>query len=267
MEHASPTERVPFARTLVERGTIASTNDLARELVIAGEVALPLVVWAKRQTAGRGRGQNAWWSDEGSLTFTIAIDPKMHGLLTEHEPRMALATAVALIDALAPVLPARALGIRWPNDIETGGRKLGGILPERIDTAAGPRLLIGVGLNVRTRLTEAPPDVARLATSVEAVGGEPMAEEQIGAILRAILARFPTALSALARDDPELAEQWNQLDTLAGLPVRIVQGERELRGLGAGIDAKGGLRLAGAGETITVYGGHVPRDRAHGAAG
>jgi len=128
----------PFVRTLIHREVVASTSDLARELVEAGEVELPLAVRATRQTRGRGRGTHRWWSDSGSLTFTIALDPAPHGLRDEHAPRIALATAVAVVDAIAHLRLSETPGIRWPNDIEAGGRKLGGILPERVETRTGP---------------------------------------------------------------------------------------------------------------------------------
>ncbi|MCA1686206.1 MAG: biotin--[acetyl-CoA-carboxylase] ligase, partial [Planctomycetia bacterium] len=73
---------LPFARTVVDRDEVSSTSDLARELVVSGGVELPLLVRAGRQTRGRGRGSNTWWSDRGSLTFTLAIDPLAHGLTT-----------------------------------------------------------------------------------------------------------------------------------------------------------------------------------------
>src|SRR5690349_13568833 len=105
----------PFFRTRIDREVVTSTSDLARELVVEGRSPLPLLVRAARQTRGRGRGQNAWWSDAGSLTFTIALDPAEHALRPEHEPRLALATAVAVVGAIEPLLPGRAPGIRWPN--------------------------------------------------------------------------------------------------------------------------------------------------------
>src|SRR3989442_439204 len=140
----------PFARTMIHREIVDSTSDLARRLLLEGSAELPMVVRADRQTRGRGRGAHAWWSDAGSLTFTIGIDPAAHGLRSEHEPRLALAAAVAVIDALGPVLTSGTPGIRWPNDIEVAGRKLGGILPERVAGPAGTRLVIGIGLNLTT---------------------------------------------------------------------------------------------------------------------
>jgi BirA family biotin operon repressor/biotin-[acetyl-CoA-carboxylase] ligase len=46
-----------------------STNNRAAALAARGDIAMPLLVLAERQTAGRGRGANAWWSAPGSLTF------------------------------------------------------------------------------------------------------------------------------------------------------------------------------------------------------
>ena len=253
----------PFVRTTVHRDVLTSTSDLARELVLDGEVALPLLVRADRQTAGRGRGSNAWYSDRGSLTFTLALDPAAHGLRAEHEPRLALASAVALIEAIGPILPtasAATLGIRWPNDVEASGRKLAGILPERIETSRGPRFLLGIGLNVRTRLDEAPPEVRRLATSVEALGGfGPGSADLVDALLVAILERLPIALQALARDDPHLPDTWAGLDALLGRPIAIDLGPRIVEGMAAGIEPTGGLRFETPDGPLVLFGGRVLR--------
>ena len=97
----------------------------------------------------------------------MAIDPAAHGLAQMALPRVALATAVAVIDALGEAgFREPDLGIRWPNDLECGGRKLGGILPEPVELDDGHRLLIGVGLNVQTNLDQAPVEVRAMATSL-----------------------------------------------------------------------------------------------------
>ena len=157
----------PFVREILVFDEVASTSDMARLILRDEARELPLALWARRQTSGRGRGENQWWSDEGSLTFTIVLAPEKHRLLVHQEPRLALMTAVAVIEAIGTLgLPAQGIGIRWPNDIEVGGRKLGGILPERVEIDTGHRLLLGVGLNVLTRVDLAPPAVGRMATSL-----------------------------------------------------------------------------------------------------
>ena len=248
-----------FVRTWIDREELRSTSDEARSLVHAEVHALPLLVSAKRQTAGRGRGANSWWSDEGSLTFTIGLDPAAHGLASAQGPRVALAAAVAVIEAVGSWVPAAALGIRWPNDVEAQGRKLAGILPELVQTAHGPRLLVGIGLNVCTTFDAAPAEVIALATSLALLAGRPLGPDDQDQVLRAVVARFAEALAALARGDLALSDRWNQLDLLAGQQVRILQGTQQVRGVGSGIDAQGGLRLWSAGEMLTLFGGQVLR--------
>lgn len=253
----------PFVRTLVHHETLASTSDRARALAARGTISLPLAVRADRQTHGRGRGVHAWWSDAGSLTFTLVLDPAAHGLRPVHEPRLALASAVAVIDAVAREFlspsAAKALGIRWPNDVEAAGRKLGGILPERVVTPLGPRLLIGIGLNVRTRLADAPADVRRLAVAVAELRRDPMPSAALDRAFRAILEQFQSVSERLAGGDPTLAERWDQLDLLRDRRVRVDLGPRIVTGLGRGIDPEGALRLATESETVRLFGGQVLR--------
>lgn len=235
--------------------TVDSTSNLAREL-LCGEQApeLPLLVCARRQTQGRGRGTNAWWSDAGSLTFTVGLDPAAHGLSFEMEPRVALAAAVALIEALESrwLTPGQAR-VRWPNDVEIEDRKLAGILVEHIETTAGPRLLIGVGVNVSTRFDTAPREVRRLATSLD---GRMDPSEVLGPVL----ASLERVLSALARNDAALAKTWQSLDALRGRSIRIEQGQTTLSGTALGLDELGRLLLASESGVQTITGGRVLRD-------
>lgn len=249
-----------FVQTLIEREEVGSTSDLARDLVRTGGVALPLLVVADRQTAGRGRGSHAWWSDEGSLTWTLAIDPAAHGLKAEQHGRVALASALAVIEALGPILKPGAAGIRWPNDVEVEGRKLGGILPETIESIEGPRLLMGIGLNVSTRLEAAPAAVRWMATTVERERRNGVGPVDRTMLLEAILDRLAKVLSTLARDDPALAEHWERLDSLRGRRVRVALGPKIVAGTGRGIDARGGLRLETTEGLVTLFGGQVLRD-------
>ena len=250
----------PLVRSVVDRDEVDSTSDLARALVLAGESSLPILVRARRQSKGRGRGENAWWSDEGSLTFTIALDASAFRLQTAQHPRLALAAAVAVVEAVAPHVPAtKRLGIRWPNDVECAGRKLGGILPERVETPQGVRLLIGVGLNVHTRFDQAPPAIrtmaASLADDVPPRAGGPDRDR----LLAAILTGFVSILPLLADDDPSLAERWAALDLLRGQPIRVDLGVRIVSGRGAGIDAEGALLVATDQGTERLFGGQVLR--------
>ena len=247
----------PFVRTVIRHAVVASTNDEARALAHAGAIALPALIRADRQTQGRGRGAHSWWSDEGSLTFTLLLDPAAHALRPEHEPRLALTVAVAVIDAIEARSALPALGIRWPNDIESAGRKLGGLLPERIATDHGPRLALGIGLNVRTRFDDAPAEVRRRAVALAEVAD---GFDKTDGFLGALLERFERRLVALSRDNRDLSERWAALDTLRGLPIRVALGDRIIEGSGQGITEEGALRLWDGRETHVLFGGQVLRD-------
>jgi BirA family biotin operon repressor/biotin-[acetyl-CoA-carboxylase] ligase len=253
---------------LFHQDVAASTNDAARNRLqedpIASEPELPFAIWAERQTQGRGRAGRAWWSDDGSLTFTLAIDPASHGLLVEHEPTIALAAAVAVINAAtAWKRGIPGLGIRWPNDVEVNGRKLCGILPEIVDTPRGRRLLVGIGLNVGTRFDQAPEEVRLLATSLAELWQEPLGPSARPALIRAILTQLGIVLPQLAADDPGLADRWQSLDLLRGKRVRIAQGNRILAGKALGIEASGALRFQPDGEAaVSLFGGQVLREPA-----
>jgi BirA family biotin operon repressor/biotin-[acetyl-CoA-carboxylase] ligase len=95
------------------------------------------VVTAWKQTAGRGRFGRAW-ADTATAgiaaTFIVDVQPA---------ERLALAGAIAAADAAESALGAR-VGIKWPNDVVVGGRKLAGVLIE----TRGPRAFIGIGMNV-----------------------------------------------------------------------------------------------------------------------
>jgi BirA family biotin operon repressor/biotin-[acetyl-CoA-carboxylase] ligase len=250
----------PFVRTLIVRDVLGSTSDLARELAVAGRVETPFAVRAMRQTSGRGRGAHRWWSDAGSLTFTIVLDPAAHGLRREHEPRLALCSAVAVVDAIVQDVPGIAPGIRWPNDIEAAGRKIGGILPERLETPRGPRLLVGIGLNVETRMDDAPPDVRRMAASLADLRPSTTPGRDLEPLLLAILERFAGVVDRLARDDPSLAARWQALDTLRDRTIRVNFGPSIVTGVARGIDPDGALCLDTDEGATRLFGGQVLRD-------
>lgn len=119
-----------------------STNDEAREAKYRhGDI-----VWAERQTAGRGQRGHAWMSPEGeNLTFSLVLEPRF--LPVGEQFLLSKAVALALTDTFA------AFGIdtriKWTNDIYAGDRKLVGILIEH-NFAGGTltRTIAGIGINV-----------------------------------------------------------------------------------------------------------------------
>jgi BirA family biotin operon repressor/biotin-[acetyl-CoA-carboxylase] ligase len=254
---------LPFARTVLRCEVVDSTNSLTRSRLLQGLDALPLVVWAKEQTLGRGQRQSQWWSDNGSLTFTIAINPRTHGLRVDQEPRLSLATALAVVKAIhSSGWKDSGIGIRWPNDIEVGGRKLGGVLPERVETELGHHIVIGVGLNVLTQLDQAPPAIKDMAASLAALQSVPMDGDPIQRLLAAILGQFDRELRNLTQECPNQVQEWNRLNLLRDQTVWVNLGPQTIEGRVQAIDRQGALCLADSGnmQMYRLFGGQILRN-------
>lgn len=151
-----------------------STNKYIRPFAEAGE---KVCVIADRQTAGRGRLGRTFESPVGGLymSFTCPVADVAGDNLTAK-------AAVAAVRAIGNVTGLDC-GIKWVNDIYTGGKKLCGILAEGVWQGGCPvSVIIGIGVNLDGSL---PDYLADIATTVEIAGGRvPDREELATAILR-----------------------------------------------------------------------------------
>jgi BirA family biotin operon repressor/biotin-[acetyl-CoA-carboxylase] ligase len=169
MAAAFPT---PFR--LLVRDTVDSTNDELRLLAAEGAPE-GLVLLAKQQNRGRGRRGAAWFAPaDESLAFSLLVRPVEPQALW---PRLALAAGLAVAEALDDF--GASAGLKWPNDIWLGQRKVAGILVE-----AGPDFaIVGIGLNVNT--LGFPPELDAIATSLRLETGQAHPRHKVlGAIVR-----------------------------------------------------------------------------------
>ena len=123
----------------VTDSTMADARRLAEEGCPHGAVVV-----ADEQTAGRGTKGRSWVSPAGqSIHTTLVVRPD-----AEQMKRLSIVTPAAAaraVEEAAGIVPA----IKWPNDLEIGRRKFGGILIEGEWRASGPAYaLIGIGINV-----------------------------------------------------------------------------------------------------------------------
>lgn len=247
----------PFTRTEFHLPEVDSTNSWARRLIAEGTLSeIPALVWTDRQTQGRGQGANSWWSDAGSLTASVVLDPEAMGLAVGVRPRVALGVAAEVALAVEELVSGCRVGVRWPNDVEVDGRKLGGILVEGVSGPAGHRLVVGFGVNVATRLDDAPVEVRKCAATLADIE---VSEGQRRVLLRAILARLEPMLRSLATGDPTLVATWNQLDRLFGQTITVQAGVERYTAVAEGIDASGGLRIRRDGRSEILFAGRILR--------
>ena len=102
-------------------------------------------VSAEQQSAGRGRQQRSWDSESGqNLLFSVLIKEKE---LIGHYEELSIVSAYAILKVLQRY-GIDELGIKWPNDVYAGHKKICGILLESVSADQLDCLIIGIGLNV-----------------------------------------------------------------------------------------------------------------------
>ena len=232
-ESLAPESRARL-KGLTVLASVGSTNTW-----LAGQPGEPAVCLAEFQSAGRGRHERRWVSPFGAnLYFSFAWS------FQEWPPGF---TALGMVAAIAAVRALRDLGIedvgiKWPNDLVAGGRKLAGIL---VDIQGEPprstRAVIGVGLNVRMP-AQAGEGIDQpwmdLATLTD--GNAPSRNHLAAALIESLMAaldEFSVAGFAAFSAD------WQALDLVAGRAVALHSHEQTITGVAAGVDEQGALLL------------------------
>jgi BirA family biotin operon repressor/biotin-[acetyl-CoA-carboxylase] ligase len=209
--------------------TVGSTSAHAAKMRKEKRLFAPAIVLTSRQTAGRGRGSNQWFSADGSLTVTFVLP------IDEHEPWQ---------------LP---LMLKWPNDLLAGGKKLAGLLCQRIEKAD----LVGIGINVNTPIGRAPRELRGKIISLERLAGRPVDINEV--LIK--LAEHLRRVVRLRNEKPFAAfvEEYQKYDALAGERVQIAgeNGEPAISGICQGIDDSGRLVLQCRDKVKRIIAGHV----------
>ncbi len=236
--------------------TNADVSAMAREGAGEGTVLV-----ADHQTAGRGRAGRTWTAPPGaSLLCTILLRPpaSMASLVTT-----ALAvSAAAAVEEVAGFSP----GLKWPNDLLVGSKKLAGILaeaewPPGSHIAGGYRepasyeratVAAGIGLNVQWP-DEVPSDLADIAVACNHVAGRPIAVDDV---LFALLRQLEVWYAPLLDSDPmALLAEYRRRSATIGSSVRVDLGADDLVGTAVDITDDGRLiveTLEGDRRTLAV---------------
>lgn len=127
----------------------------------------------------------------------------------------------------------------WVNDVVADGRKLAGILIERVGSDWA---LIGIGVNVNLAETDLPDELRATAISLQVVKGAPVDRREV---LSALLVSLESWWERWAQGDMEsLWQGLERWDWLRGKPVTAhLPDGMTLHGIAVGITPDGGLRL------------------------
>ncbi|MBR4833748.1 MAG: biotin--[Thermoguttaceae bacterium] len=144
--------------------TVGSTNDRAKDWVRSANGArTPYFIGAERQTAGRGRGDHSWAAWDGALTFSLAARWNDFRLTRRESAELSLRVADAVASTAREFAPGAEVSVKPPNDVYARGRKLAGIL---IESPNSEFVVVGVGVNVGNRSTDAPEELRSRVVSL-----------------------------------------------------------------------------------------------------
>lgn len=133
---------------LLTYDVLDSTNEEAKRLAEGG-ASHGAVIWARRQTAGKGRMGREWVSEDGNLYVSVLLAPECRDM--ETAAQLSFVAGVAAVETITPMVPDETVSCKWPNDIMLGDRKVGGVLLEHFRTTAAETrdwVVVGVGINI-----------------------------------------------------------------------------------------------------------------------
>jgi BirA family biotin operon repressor/biotin-[acetyl-CoA-carboxylase] ligase len=255
--------------TILTYDTIDSTNSEALKQARLG-AAEGLCIVARQQTAGRGRHGRTWVSEsDAGLYFSIILRPKIDA---KHVPLITLMAGIAVHDTLQDI--GLKPDIKWVNDILVNEKKISGILAETTETTDGVAVIVGIGINLKS--SNFPPEIADIATSIQASsapykarvdafsgrGGSLLVEELTETLIK-YLSYFYDLLTS--ENGPALIiDEWRRRSTyFSGKAVRITLENETITGVTDGLEPNGALRVQKTGGSVVfIQAGDVERLRA-----
>jgi BirA family biotin operon repressor/biotin-[acetyl-CoA-carboxylase] ligase len=233
-----------FAHRVLWYPEVGSTNDIAGAMA-ERDADEGLVVIADRQTAGRGRLGRSWASPAGAGIYVSVVLRPPSSIAT----LLPIAAGVAVADGIASAT-GLSTHLKWPNDVQVGGRKLAGILAE----GAVSHLVLGIGINVQPAAY--PADVAVRATSIESELGRPADR---GLVLAECLAALASRYRELLTGNGQLVvDAWRRgAASMLGRRVEWESVGGRYTGRAEDIDHDGALIVTGAEGTLRIRSGEV----------
>lgn len=221
---------------LIKLDAIDSTNEFLKGLSNKEDLENFTVVTAENQTKGKGQMGAVWNSEVGkNLIMSVLVKDFLSEINEIFNLNIAVATAV--ITALKKQnIPN--LSIKWPNDILSANKKIGGILIENSIKSDGTILsIVGLGLNVNQTNFEGLPKASSLAVVME---HELNKEELLSAIVTQLEANVEESKQNLT----SLRQQFVDLLFKKGEPMPFTnQKEEKFMGIIQGISPVGRLQV------------------------
>lgn len=234
---------------ILEFDSLASTNDTAKELGIAGKRENTVII-AKAQTAGRGRLGRSFFSPESSgIYMSILLRPTVS---PEDITLITPAAAVAVNEALAEICDTDTK-IKWVNDIYKDNKKVCGILCESTFFDGGYFSVLGIGINLYSPKSDFPDEIKNIAG---AVFDAPVDNEIHEELIAKIIDNFNFYYKNLTKK--EFMSIYREKSNLIGKTVSFSMDKKEITGMVLDIDDNARLIVkVNENEVLSLFAGEV----------
>ncbi len=210
-----------------------STNNRARNLE-GGSFVI-----AEKQISGKGRLGREWVSEKGGLYFSFVLKPPFG---VEDVPKITLTAGVAVAESLA-AFNAR---LKWPNDVLINGKKVCGILSEISGEVERPKIIVGIGINVKNPVPDG-------ATNLVALNPSISMKDVLKGVVRSFIEYYDTLCKGGWK---RIRQNWLELSDTIGQKVRINAAGKIYSGKAVGLDNDGGLLVETDGKRVEkIYSG------------
>ncbi len=208
-----------------------------------------VLVIGESQTKGMGRQGRFWVSPPGGIWFTLALP--IRGLTPVQLGAFSVVAALEVTNSLKEIYNLEAK-IKWPNDIQYNGKKVGGILLNTITKFKQSWLLIGVGINVNNDI---PGDLSDSATSIKIIRGQFQGRTRL---IEAVLGHIWNSWTDFGNTG--FGPYKNLVESKlsgVGKTIKILMGKKATSGTLMGLDLQGGLLLKSNAQTKTINAGEI----------
>lgn len=241
------TRRLSFKPSVQVVSETGSTN---ADLMASADACHQQVLIAKQQTSGVGRRGSQWVSPEGGNLYLSA--GWQFEVPLERLVQLPLMVAARVADELELIL-SLDVQLKWPNDLFSDDKKLGGILVEStrlqgdITTA-----VIGIGINVNV----VPEDiqVERPVTSLSEQLAQAVSLQSVAEAVS--VGVFSACRDVVSPSGYDWQQAWSQRDLLLGREI-VVNGPGLSVGVARGLSEDGGLLVEHHNTMDTLYAGEV----------
>lgn len=216
---------------------IDSTNNVAKKLAEEGAKEGTIII-AETQTRGRGRRGKQWISPAGGVWMSIILRPQIP---PSEAPQLTLMTGVAVAETIKKL--GLDVGIKWPNDILIGSRKVCGILTEaNAKFSTLDYVVVGIGIDANVNTENFPSDVQKAATSLKKELNEDIRGPEL---VQEFLKIFEDTYNEFKEGNfTEILGEWRRMSKTIGSYVEVrKQLGKIVRGEAVGITNEGALIL------------------------